>query len=127
MKWYQRDPGRYAIEKRLLAKFHRGAKIKIEGGKMSVFKKVVGRKDTYLVETIFSSQHPYSPMQVHVRQPCLKRSSPHKFFGSHICIHGTNDVGPETTAKVYLDWAVQWIKTYENWLDGKPWPETNRA
>jgi len=125
MKWYESNPARFEMEKRLLARFHPGVKIIKKSGKMHVLKKFRTRKDTYLLDAIFPDRFPYSSVQVFVRQPRLKKSPPHQFSGGQICLHGSRDVGPETTAKVYLDWAVQWIKTYERWLDGETWPPTN--
>ena len=127
MKWYERDPVRFEIEKRLLARHHRGAKITIKNGAMCVHLCVTTRKDSYKLEAVFSSKHPYSPMRVYIRRPCLKGSPLHMYSGEQLCLHGADDAGPETTAKVYLDWAIQWIKTYEQWRAGKSWPRTNRG
>lgn len=127
MEWYETNRTRFEIEKQLLARHHPGSKIIIKNKQMSVLKPVKTRKDCYLVEAIFGSHHPYSNMKVFVREPGLRNSPPHRFSGGELCLHGSDDVGPETTAKVYLDWAVQWIKTYERWLDGEDWPDTNRG
>ena len=127
MKWYEQNPARFEIEKRLLARHHHGAIIVIKNGRVRVLKKVVGRKDTYSVEAIFSNQHPYSAMEVYIRCPRIKGNPPHMYSKERLCLHDTGDVGPETTAKIYLDWTVQWVMTYEGWRDGKSWPRTNRG
>ena len=126
MKWYERNPERLAIEKRLLAAYHRGVKMCIKHGQIHVIKSIAGRYGTYVVRGTFSDQHPYAPMEFEIVSPALKRSPPHRYTGGQLCLHDPGDVGPETTAKVYLDWAEQWIQIYEDWLDGKPWPDTNR-
>jgi hypothetical protein len=127
MKWYESNPIRFEIEKRLLARYHHGSRIIIEKGKMKVQKRFHGSKEVYLVEGIFSDRHPYSPMNFYIKEPRLKNSPPHKFSDGWLCLHGSDDVGPETTAKVYMDWAIQWLQTYERWLDGEEWPDTNKG
>lgn len=127
MKWHELNPSRLAIEKRLLAQYHSGAKIIIKGGKMRVIKQIVTSRNTYLIEAIFADRHPYSPMQVYIREPRLKKKPEHMYSGGQLCLHKSNEVGPGTTAKVYLDWTVQWILTYERWLEGGKWPKTNRG
>jgi len=126
MKWFESNPERLEIEKRLLARYHPGTKIIKKHGKLKVVKRVVTTRNTYIVEGVFADRFPYAPMKVYLRKPRLKRSPPHRYSSKHLCLHKRNDVGPQTTAKVYLDWAVQWICTYERWLDGEPWPETNQ-
>jgi hypothetical protein len=127
MKWYQSNPVRFEIEKRLLAKYHPGSRIIIENGEMKVQKRFLGSKWQYFIEGIFSDRHPYSSMKFYIKEPRLKNSPPHRYSGSELCLHGSDDIGPETTAKVYMDWAIQWIQTYERWLDGEDWPDTNKG
>jgi len=125
MKWYTNNPTRFEMEKHLLSRHHPGAKIIIEDGRVRVLKQFKTRRDTYLIEGEFPTNFPYSPMAVYIRSPALKKSPPHRYSGNQLCLHGSNDVGPETTAKVFLDWTIQWIRIYEQWLKGKPWPTTN--
>ena len=127
MIWFKNNPQRFAVEKKLLARFHPGVKIIIKDGQMSVFKKFVTYKNSYLIEAKYSARHPYSPMEVFIREPYLKKTPPHRYAKGQLCLHGTSDIGAETTAKVYLDWTEQWIRIYECWLEGKPWPNTNRG
>ena len=126
-KWYERDPARFEIGKRLLAQFHPGMKLVIQKGILRFRKQVVTARNTYQVEGIFGASHPYDPMAIFIRHPPLKQNPPHRFSGGRICLHGQGDIGPETTAKMYLDWTIQWLKTYEAWLAGKSWPKTNRS
>jgi hypothetical protein len=126
MHWYEANKTRFEIEKRLLAQFHPGTRIIIKNGKMKLEHRIAIGRNSYLVEGIFADNHPYSSMQFFVRQPSIRKSSPHRFCDGEICTHGPDDIGPETTAKVYLDWAGDWLRTYEKWLDGEPWPETNK-
>ena len=127
MRWHRSNPIRFELEKRLLAQCHPGVKMIIKNGRVKILKRIKTRKNTYHVEARCPKDFPYSPIKVFVREPRLKESSPHRYSESQLCLHGPGDVGPETTAKVYLDWAVQWIRIYERWLDGKPWPETNKG
>ncbi len=125
MKWFETNPQRFGVEKKLLARFHPGVKIVIKNGQMSVFKKLVTYKNSYLIEAKYSDRHPYSQMEVYVREPRLKGTPPHQYGEGQLCLHGASNIGHETTAKVYLDWTEQWIRIYERWLEGKPWPDTN--
>ncbi len=127
MIWFKNNPQRFEVEKKLLVRFHPGVKIIIKDGQMSVLKELVTSKDIYLIEAKYSDRHPYSPMKVFIREPYLKNTPPHQYGEGRLCLHDENDVGPETTAKLYLDWAEQWIHIYERWLEGKPWPNTNRG
>ncbi len=124
MEWYKSNPVRFEMEKRLLARFHPGVKIIIEKGEMRVIMKFRARKATYFIEGFFPRDFPNSPLDVYVREPRLK-SSPHQYSRGRLCLHDDDDVGPETTAKIYMDWTKQWIATYERWLEGIPWPKTN--
>ena len=126
MQWYELNPERFAVEKLLLAQHHKGARIIIEKGKIRVEKPYHTRKACYNIRANFSKEHPYSPMIVHVTEPRIKGSPPHYFVGGRLCLHASNNVGPETTAKVYLDWAQQWIDYYEVWCETGIWPETNQ-
>ena len=125
MKWYTSNPARFEMEKHLLSRHHPGVKIIIKGGRMRVLKQLKTQQNTYSIEGEFPSNFPYSPMKVYICSPKLKKSPPHRYSGGRLCLHGPNDVGAETSAKVYLDWAAQWIRTYERWLTGKPWPSKN--
>jgi len=127
MKWFELNPERLEIEKRLLARYHPSSKLVKEHGELKIIKRLVTHRDIYIIEAVFADKHPYSPMQVYVREPRLKELPEHMYSVEQLCLHDLDDVGPQTTAKIYLDWAVQWIHTYERWLDGEPWPETNQG
>ncbi len=125
MKWYESNPERFEIEKRLLARHHRGSTLIIQGGEVKLAKRVTTQRGTYDVEGVFADGHPYTPMCFFIRYPRLRGSPPHRYDDGRLCLHEPGQAGPETTAKVYLDWTIQWIRIYERWLDGTPWPETN--
>lgn len=127
MKWYELNPGRLAVEKCLLGKHHPGVKLIKQEGVLRVIKRLCTSKDTYIIEAIFSDKHPYSPVKVYIREPRLKKKPEHMYSGGQLCLHKSNEAGPETTAKIYLDWTIQWILTYERWLDGEKWSKTNRC
>jgi hypothetical protein len=127
MKWYELNPGRFEIEKRLLARYHPGSKLVIEGGRVKVTRQVVTHRDTYVVEGKFADDHPYSDMRWRVLKPTIRGSPPHRYDEGELCLHEPGETGPETTAKIYLDWATQWILTYERWRDGEQWPRTNQG
>lgn len=126
MKWYETNPARFEAEKRLLAQHHPGTKIIIQGGQVKLTKKIRTKKNTYLIEGTFPKGYPYSPVCVKVIEPKLKSGVPHRYCDGRLCLHSGCDVGPETTAKIILDWTVQWLLTYEKWLDGERWPKNNQ-
>lgn len=125
MQWYQLDNKRFELEKELLRRYYPGSKIIIEHGIARVEKALISRQDVYLLKGIYPSTFPYSPMHVYIDSPDLEKTPPHLFNEGRLCLHGPNDVGPQTSAKIYLDWAKQWILIYERWLRGVPWPKTN--
>lgn len=127
MKWWQSNPARFEIEKRLLARHHRSVKIVIEKGTMYVIKPYRSGKRRYMIEGKFDAHHPYAPMRFFIREPKITDSPPHSFSDGQLCLHGSGDTGPHTTAKVFLDWAIQWIRTYEKWQTTGTWPKTNRT
>jgi len=125
MKWYESNPERFEIEKRLLARHHPGSKLIIKDGVVKLAKRIATAENTYDVEGVFARDHPYTPMSFYVRHPPIRGTPPHQYGDGELCLHKPGQAGPETTARVYLDWTTQWIQTYERWLDGEPWPETN--
>ena len=127
MRWHESKPIRFELEKRLLGQFHPGVKMIIKNGRVNILKRLKTHKDIYIIEARYPNNFPYSALDIFVLEPRLKGSPPHRYSESRLCLHDSNGVGPETTAKVYLDWAVQWINIYERWLDGEPWPKTNRV
>lgn len=126
MKWFEVNPLRFELEKRLLGLHHPGCKLIKQNGQFSVLVWIQTNKRCYEVRGTFPDRFPNRPMLVQIEKPKIKDHPPHFFseFGG-LCIYGSNDYGPETTAKVYLDWAKQWIQCYENWQDTGSWPKTN--
>lgn len=126
VKWFEMNPTRFEMERRLLGQYYRGCKIVKKKGKIRVLIRYRARRDNYVVEGVFPNRFPYSPMDVYILTPSIKKEPPHYFGSGRLCLHNSGDVSPETTAIVYLDWAKQWIELYERWLNGKTWPKTNR-
>ena len=130
MEWYSLNKPRFEIEKKLLREHHSQVELHVPkkaGGCVTLHKKVRTSRDVYHLEGKFAHNHPYSPMTFKITQPKLKYNTPHCFSSGVLCLHRDNEVGPQTTAKVYLDWAIQWIQTYEQWLETGHWPKTNRG
>lgn len=126
MKWYTDDPIRFEMEKRLIAKKHKSIRMVIEDSKVRVELIIIASHSSYVLAGFFPDDFPYSPMRFYVRSPKLKKNTPHIYMNGMLCLHGEDDVGPETTAKVYIDWAKQWIEAYEKWLDTGEWSRTNK-
>ena len=126
MKWFELDPIRFELEINLLRRHHRGCKLIKQNGKYSIQFQVRTTKRSYQLEAIFPDTFPNSPMVVQVKHPKITDFPPHYFGKSGgLCIYGSGNFGPETTAKVYIDWAKQWIKCYEQWQITGVWPVTN--
>jgi hypothetical protein len=127
MKWFEANPLRFELEKRLLGLHHPGCKLIKQKGQFSVQVQILTRKRCYEIKGIFPDRFPNEPMQVQIEKPEITDGPPHYFhYNGGLCIYGYGDYGPETTAKVYLDWAKQWIGCYENWQKTGSWPKTNR-
>jgi len=114
------------MEKRLLAENHGGSRIIIENGTVRVEFTFATCRDNYEMVAYFPKNYPYDPMQVFVKSPTLE-SPPHRYTNGRLCLHGDNDFDAGTTAKVYIDWAKQWILTYEKWLATGEWPVGNKG
>jgi hypothetical protein len=125
MKWYEVNPTRFEFEKMLLRQHHPGCKLIKEYGQFSVHVQVRTYKRCYHLKGIFPDSFPNSPMTVQIESPKIKDGPPHYFTDGGLCIYGSRNYGPETTAKVYIDWAKQWIKCYENWQETGRWPRNN--
>ena len=126
MKWYKDDPVRFELEKGLINEYHRGVQMFIQNGKVRIEFSIRTTRTTYHLVGHFPDKFPYKPMEFYVKKPRLKRSSPHRYGDGMLCLHTSNDVGPQTTAKVYIDWAKQWVATYEKWLKTGKWPAKNQ-
>ena len=120
MSWYIRDPGRFELEKRLLRQFHPDVKLVKKKGLLRIHKHVRGSKATYVGELIYPKRFPYSEIEPYLLSPKIRRS-PHEFSDGQLCLHHSEDVGPETTGKVFCDWFVQWVRHYEKWLRTGHW------
>lgn len=126
MKWYENDPLRFELEKRLLGLHHPGCKLIKQNGQFSVLLQIQTHKQCYTVRGIFPDRFPYAPMQVQIIKPEINDGPPHYFHSNGVlCLYGGADYGPETTAKVFIDWAKQWFQCYENWQETGLWPINN--
>ncbi|MGC9454942.1 MAG: hypothetical protein ACP5HU_08750 [Phycisphaerae bacterium] len=122
MAWDKKRPERFALEKRLLGQFHPGVKLIKKGGKWRIIKRYQGRKGTYEAELVYPRNFPYGQVKAYLIRPRAKRSAPHYFANSRwLCLNEPEDVGVETTGKVYVDWFVKWVKKYERWLETGRW------
>lgn len=127
MTWYERDPQRFLAERQLLKHFYPNARMFRKGKTISALLSVVGQKRCYLVRIDYPSDFPLSPPVAFPVDPVI-RGTPHQYSKGRFCLHSTSEVGPQTTGKVMLDWALGWYEAYEEWLsNGKvKWTRTNR-
>lgn len=127
MKWFEVNPLRFELEKRLLGLHHPGCKLIKQNGQFSVLVQVQTNKRSYVVRGIFPDRFPIEPMQVQIEKPEITDNPPHYFHcNGRLCLYGSSNCGIETTAKVYIDWSKQWIQCYEDWQKTGHWPITNR-
>jgi len=120
MKWYEKDPARFVLEKMLLSQFHPDIKLVKEKGLLHIHKTVRGQNGLYKGKLTYPRNFPYQTIRPYVMSPKI-RKSPHRFSSGMLCLHEPDDVGPQTTGKVFCDWFVQWIHSYERWLKTGKW------
>lgn len=122
MRWDEKRPERFALERQLLSKFHPGCKLVKKRDQWRVRKRHRGRRDSYEVELVLPKNFPYGMAKAYLLRPRIKKA-PHYFpdMGHWLCLNEREDVTVETTIKVYLDWFVQWVGKYERWLKTGKW------
>lgn len=127
MEWFQKDEARFFVEMRLLEKHHPDARVIIHKGVVMVFKKFRGGRGTYLVRIVYPRNFPKRVSDAYVVKPELKYAM-HRYSDGRLCLHATEEVGPQTSGKVICDWSVEWLKAYEKWLDSdmECWPPMRR-
>lgn len=117
--WYQRYPSRWILEARMLRESYPRARLVNKDGLMRVWLLVRGKKRLYLCELIYPHNFPYVGMTGNILSPEI-RSKIHRFRDGSICLYEPKDVGPETTAVIYVRWFQDWIKNHENGWKGVP-------
>lgn len=121
MAWFRERPERYNAEITLIRRRYPSARISFEHGSLVAMLKVQGRSTSYEVKLIYPDSFPYSPPMVYLVKPEIKHA-PHRFSGGGLCVYSEID-GPQISGKVILDWAVQWIFSYETWLKTGHFPK----
>ena len=128
MEWYERDPGRLAVERELFSRFYPHARICLHGRRIEVAVRIVADRGSYLIRIEYPRRFPSAVPAAYPVDPLIK-GTPHQYLGNRLCLHGDSEVGVQTTGKVIADWAGCWIRAYERWLaNGQTgWPATNYA
>jgi hypothetical protein len=122
MSWHERDPVRFALEAALLGHHYAGIQLVKQEGLWRIRMAVASPTSTYLLELIYPPRFPLAPVQAFMTSPDI-RGAPHVIGDNLLCMYHKEDIGPETTGKVYTDWAVEWIKRYEKWRQTKVWDD----
>lgn len=119
-QWYERDPERWALERRLLRQTYPGVKLVKKEGVMHVLIALGGNQAHYYCELIYPKQFPFEPMDVFIRNPVVK-SQFHQFRDGQPCLLHSDDIGVNTTAVVYISWLREWLKRFEESLVTGMW------
>ena len=122
MEWYEKNKERFLIEKKLFRRHYPQAIIIINNKRVIVFKKVLGKKHSYLIKIVYPRDFPNSQPRAYIVKPHIKKVH-HQFSDSELCLYDSREVGPQTSGKVICDWCVRWIKAYEVWLSSGKWPK----
>jgi hypothetical protein len=120
MAWFDSHPDRLAIEKRLLKQHYPGVALVKKDGLLRIWISIRGRSAVYRCELVYPPRFPFQPMHVYIREPRV-RSRFHQFKDGSPCLHRHGDVGPETTAVVYIRWLEEWIRRYEESCRTRKW------
>lgn len=120
MAWYDQHRERFALEARLLKRAYPEAKLVKKGGLMRVWLRIRGRLRVYESELIYPLRFPFEPMKAYMLSPRID-SKFHQFNDGRLCLHEPEDVGPQTTAIVYIGWLNGWIDRYEKSLRTGKW------
>ncbi|MGB3479911.1 MAG: hypothetical protein WBB67_12215 [bacterium] len=125
MKWYEAKPNRCIMETATIKQVYPAAQIDIERGYLIAFLMFQGRKGSYLLKVVYPSEFPYEEPKAFIKKPRIKDAL-HRWLDGSLCIKG-NAEPPNLSGKIIIDWSINWIKTYENWLDGIRWPDYIRG
>jgi len=126
MKWHKENPDRLKSEVALIRGFYPQTRIIIKKGRLTAYLWVHGMKARYQLKIIYPDEFPYDEPLAYVIEPKIN-DAPHTWWcDGHLSIHGDAEP-PCVSGKIIMDWAVIWIRVYENWLDTGKWPETIRG
>jgi len=125
MKWYEEKPRRLEKEVSLIRKIYPYARISIVKGYLVVKLRVVGRKTRYLLRVVYPRDFPYEEPKAYIDQPQIEYAK-HRWNDGSLCIEGDAEP-PALSGKIVMDWAINWIRAFEHWLDTDNWPERIRG
>jgi ubiquitin-protein ligase len=124
--WYIRLPERLRLETNLINNVYPNTRISQRNGRIEVYLKFRWKGKLYNILMYYPDRFPYDHPEVVITSPRIY-PAPHMFGDGRLCLWGVDDVGPQTSGKVILDWACGWIRSYEeyrrtkHWLDGNKW------
>ena len=125
MKWYEAKIDRFLKERMIIKEFYPTAKMDIKNGHLIALLTVQARKDSYLLEIVYPTGFPYEEPKAYIRKPRI-RNAKHRWKDGSLCVEGKAEP-PILSGKIVIDWSINWIKAYEDWLDGIPWPDYVRG
>jgi ubiquitin-protein ligase len=124
-RWFERLPERFRLEVKLIKQFYPNSKVTQNNRRIEVYLKFRWGRKLYNLLMYYPNRFPYEQPEVIILSPKLF-PAPHMFRDGRLCLWGVDDVGPQTSGKVILDWACGWIRSYEEYRSTNKWPEGNK-
>jgi hypothetical protein len=126
MKWYESKTNRFLKERLTMKRFYPAAEMDIKNGYLIASLIIQARKGSYLLEVVYPSEFPYEEPKAFVKKPRIKNALHRWPDDGSLCVEGDAEP-PNLSGKIIVDWSINWIKAYENWLDGIRWPDYVRG
>ena len=127
MAWYEYRPQRLDSEIKLLKKYYSGPTTKyfIENGLFIIVHKVKGRFHTYIAKSVYPDNFPYEQIDTYIKKPRIRNlgETIHMFCNKNLCLARPEQIGPQTSGKIIIDWLRDWIRGYEIYLDTGKFPD----
>ncbi len=121
--WPENDKVRFLLEIKLLRRSYPDARPIISNGLLMVSNKFQGKRAAYMMKIEYPVDFPWSAPSAFITKPRIAGAK-HIFDKGQLCLYTQKEVGPQTSGKVILDWAIAWLRAYEAWLDSgrTHWP-----
>jgi len=126
MKWYEEKPNRLKAEAMAIKEIYPMAKIQEKKGRLVASLIVQGRKAKYLLRVVYPKDFPYEEPKAYIDKPKIEHAEHRWIDDKSLCIEG-NVEPPNLSGKIIIDWSINWIKAFENWLDTGYWPNNMRG
>lgn len=129
MRWFENNPQRFDYELALLKKYYASPATRcfIERGslKMKIMHQIIGRKYIYLARIVYPDGFPYDQIDTFIDKPRIPNlgDTIHMFNNRSLCLARPEQIGPQISGKIIIDWLRDWICGYEIYLDTGKFPD----